>query len=91
MKKFSGAFFSLALTGTNAFLVYFLLGLGMILEGEIFLMVAGSLVQLRILELKWVLAAVFSGALIGDFLWYWIGRRYGAGLSFFGRFGRGSI
>ncbi|PJE60062.1 MAG: hypothetical protein COU85_00235 [Candidatus Portnoybacteria bacterium CG10_big_fil_rev_8_21_14_0_10_44_7] len=59
---------------------YFLIALGMVFEGEIFLLVAGSLTFFQILYLPWVLLAALLGTFAGDVFWYKLGRRYGRGL-----------
>mgnify|MGYP001561850305 CR=1 FL=1 len=45
----------------------------MIIEGESFLIIAGVLVHLEALSIWEVLGVAILGALIGDFLWYFLG------------------
>ena len=61
-------------------LIYALIALVMILEGEIFLLVAGSLVALGFLKLIPLLIAAILGSWLSDIFWYWLGRRYGENL-----------
>lgn len=48
--------------------------LGAILEGETFLLLGGYAAQGGYLELHWVIVAAFTGSLIGDQLFYYLGR-----------------
>lgn len=67
-------------------LIYSLIALAMILEGEIFLLVAGSLVHFDVLNLWPLLAAAILGTWLSDIFWYWIGARWGE--KFILRYGR---
>ena len=62
------------LIGNFGYLVVFL---GTFLEGETVLVLGGVAARLRYLELPWVIVCAFAGSLLGDQLWFWIGRRYG--------------
>lgn len=52
---------------------YFILFFAMVLEGEVFLIVAGMLAQLHAFDIGDVLWVSLSGVLIGDGLWYYLG------------------
>lgn len=54
---------------------YGLLALAMILEGDAFLFLAGFLVHQGLLDPLLVVAAAFPGVLVGDALWYLLGKR----------------
>lgn len=49
----------------------------MIIEGEIFLLVAGSLVHFGILDFWPLAVAAIIGTWLSDLFWYELGRRYG--------------
>jgi len=57
---------------------YALLFVGTLLEGETVLVLGGAAARLGYLRLEWVVACAFAGSLLGDQIWFWIGRRYGA-------------
>jgi membrane protein DedA with SNARE-associated domain len=59
---------------------YAVLFIGTVLEGETVLVLGGAAARLGHLRLEWVVACAFAGSLLGDQLWFWIGRRYGARL-----------
>lgn len=52
---------------------YVILFFAMIIEGEVFLIVAGMLARLRALDLGDILWVSFVGVMIGDALWYGFG------------------
>ncbi len=56
---------------------YPILFIGAILEGESFVLVAGSLAQNNYLELKWVILTAFSGSFVGDQFFFFLGRYRG--------------
>ena len=56
---------------------YALLFVGTMLEGETVLVLGGAAARLGYLRLEWVIACAFAGSLLGDQIWFWIGRRYG--------------
>ena len=56
---------------------YALLFVGTLLEGETVLVLGGAAARLGYLRLEWVVACAFAGSLLGDQIWFWIGRRYG--------------
>ena len=56
---------------------YAVLFIGTLLEGETVLVLGGAAARLGHLKLEWVIACAFAGSLLGDQLWFWIGRRYG--------------
>jgi len=64
-------------TFESQLVIYVLIALAMILEGEIFLLVAGSLVHFGILAFWPLVLAAILGTWSSDILWYEIGRRYG--------------
>lgn len=53
---------------------------GVLIPGETVVLVAGVLAQAGVLPLWAVMAAAVSGAVVGDQVGFWVGRRYGAGL-----------
>lgn len=57
-----------------------------IIEGPILSMVAGFFIHAGVLALIPSLLVLMLGDLIGDVLWYWLGRSYGHG--FISRFGK---
>jgi len=67
----------ICLTFTGQFLIYTLIALAMLIEGEIFLLVAGSLVHLGLLDFWWLALAAILGTWTSDLVWYELGRRYG--------------
>ena len=54
-------------------LVYILVFIGMVLEGEAILFVAFYLASGRFLKLDILLLVVFTGVFLGDILWYKLG------------------
>lgn len=50
---------------------------GTFLEGETVLILGGVAARLQYLKLEWVIAVAFVGSLLGDQLWFFLGRRYG--------------
>lgn len=52
---------------------YLILFIAMVFEGEIFLILAGMLTQLKAFDLGDVLWVSVSGVLLGDVLWYYLG------------------
>ena len=60
--------------------------LGTILEGEFVLLSAAFLSYLGVLNFWLVLIIGFLGAVIGDNIWYWIGRKQGTG--FLNKYGK---
>lgn len=47
-------------------------------EGEMVLLVAGFLAQKGYMSLEWCVLAAFLGSMLGDQLYFWIGRMFGA-------------
>lgn len=56
---------------------YAVLLAGTFLEGETVLVLGGVAARLGYLRFEWVVACAFVGSLLGDQLWFWVGRRYG--------------
>ena len=56
---------------------YFAVFLGTFIEGETFLMLGGFIAHRGYLSLWGVIAAAVAGSLLGDQLYFYIGRRYG--------------
>ena len=54
--------------------------LGTLLEGETVLLLAGLAAQAGYLELPWVIAIAWAGAVSGEQIWFLVGRRFGARL-----------
>ena len=54
--------------------LYLIVFLGMIFEGDVFLFTSFFLVHAKIVRLAPAVAAIFLGAIVGDILWYWMGR-----------------
>lgn len=52
---------------------YVILFLGMVLEGEVFLVVSAMLARLNAFDFGEVVLVSFAGVMLGDMLWYWIG------------------
>jgi membrane protein DedA with SNARE-associated domain len=77
MKTCAAILSYLCLSVGSQLLLYFLVALAMIFEGEIFLLVAGSLVYLGILKLVPLIIAAVLGTWLSDLFWYWLGWRYG--------------
>jgi len=59
---------------------YAVLFIGTLLEGETVLVLGGAAARLGHLKLEWVIACAFAGSLLGDQLWFWVGRCYGSRL-----------
>jgi membrane protein DedA with SNARE-associated domain len=57
----------------NRYLGYLVLFLGMIVEGEVLLMIGGILANLDALNLESVFIVSFVGVLVNDIVWYHIG------------------
>jgi membrane protein DedA with SNARE-associated domain len=57
---------------------YVVVLIGAILEGEAVLILAAAAARLGYLHFPWVLAAAAIGAFIGDNVYFYLGRRYGA-------------
>ncbi len=53
---------------------------GTFLEGEAVLVAAGAFAHRGLLSLPWVMLAAFVGSVVGDQLWFQLGRRFGPGL-----------
>jgi len=51
--------------------------LGTLLEGETVLLLAGLAAQAGYLELQWVIATAWAGAVSGEQIWFFVGRRNG--------------
>ncbi|WP_247886871.1 DedA family protein [Azospirillum sp. SYSU D00513] len=47
-------------------------------EGETFVIFGGMGAHMGIINLYWLIAAVWIGSFCGDQCWYWIGRKWGA-------------
>jgi len=56
---------------------YAVLFVGTFLEGETVLVLGGAAARLGYLKLEWVIACACVGSLLGDQLWFWLGRRHG--------------
>jgi membrane protein DedA with SNARE-associated domain len=56
---------------------YLAIGIGTFLEGETILVLGGFAAHQGYLDLPWVLASAFLGTLLGDQLYYYIGRSKG--------------
>ncbi len=61
---------------------YFLIFIGLAIEGDTALFIASFLTYHGFFDLGKFFLAAFSGALIGDILWYWLGRRANNSSSF---------
>ncbi len=53
---------------------------GMVVPGEIVVMLGGLLARMGLLDLWWVIAVSVAGAVLGDLAGYLLGRRYGHGV-----------
>ena len=51
--------------------------LGTLLEGETVLLLAGLAARAGYLELPWVIATAWAGAVTGEQIWFQVGRRHG--------------
>lgn len=71
------------LIATYGYVVVFLWAF---IEGEIGMVLAGSVAQQGYLEYRWVVVLAFLGGFLGDQFYFWLGRRYGNHL--FDRFPR---
>lgn len=58
---------------------YAAIAVGTMIEGETVLLLGGLFAHRGYLSLPWVVLAAFIGAIAGDNLWYWVGRRVGRG------------
>lgn len=47
-------------------------------EGETFVIFGGMGAQLGIINLYWLIGSVWIGSFLGDQVWFWLGRRWGA-------------
>jgi len=56
---------------------YAAVGIGAFLEGETFLVLGGFAAHSGFLDLHWVIASAFSGAIFGDQLYFYLGRLKG--------------
>ena len=56
---------------------YPLILVGTFLEGETILVLGGVSAHMGYLSIKWVIACGFAGTLLGDQLYFFLGRRYG--------------
>ncbi len=56
---------------------YLVILVGTFFEGEMVLVVGGLAAKLGYLELPWVMACAFTGTVLGDQLYFFIGRWYG--------------
>jgi membrane protein DedA with SNARE-associated domain len=61
---------------------YFLVFLGLALEGDTALFIASFLAYHGFLDVGNFLLIAFSGAIIGDIFWYWLGRHINSSSSF---------
>lgn len=52
---------------------YLLLFLGMVLEGEVFLIASAMLARIGAFDFAEVISIAFAGVMIGDVFWYWVG------------------
>ncbi|KKS26060.1 MAG: DedA [Parcubacteria group bacterium GW2011_GWC2_42_6] len=77
MKTCAAILSYLCLSVGSQLLLYFLIVLAMVFEGEIFLLVAGSLVHLGVLKLVPLVIAAVLGTWLSDIFWYWLGWRWG--------------
>jgi len=59
---------------------YWFLFLGTVFEGELILLTAGFLAYLGALNFILVLVVGFSGAIVGDNIWFWVGQKGGTPL-----------
>ena len=65
---------------------YVLVFLGMVIEGDVIFFTAAFLVQRGILSLPLTFISAWSGILIGDALWFYLGRRLAGHTGVFVRF-----
>jgi membrane protein DedA with SNARE-associated domain len=56
---------------------YLAVGIGTFFEGETIVLAAGALAHRGVLWWPGVVLAAFAGSLLGDQLWFFVGRRYG--------------
>ncbi|MBI5400912.1 MAG: DedA family protein [Candidatus Yonathbacteria bacterium] len=77
----------------HRFFGYTILFFAMVVEGEVFLIVAGMLARLRALDFGDVLWISFAGVMLGDVLWYGLGilSTRAKSLSFFARAAEKSV
>lgn len=78
-------FFLLNSIAAYAPLGYFLVFIGMIIEGDAFLFLAVFLLHRGFFQLDFLVLSVFTGALFGDWLWYELGRWLNASNSWVSR------
>ncbi len=52
---------------------YMLLFFGMVLEGEVFLIISAMLARLGAFDFAEVISVAFAGVMVGDVFWYWVG------------------
>ena len=69
----NGLNFFISFVEAHRFIGYAILFVGMLLEGETILIGAGILVHLKAFDPFDTLVIAFSGVIIGDFLWYYLG------------------
>jgi len=67
----------ICLTFDSQILIYALIALAMLIEGEIFLLVAGSMVYFGLLDFGPLVLAAILGTWLSDIFWYEIGVRFG--------------
>lgn len=58
---------------THRYLGYVILYFAMVIEGEVFLIIAGTLAQLHVLNVGYTFFVALAGVLTGDSLWYFLG------------------
>lgn len=58
----------------NPLLTYAFLFGGMFIEGELFFLMAAIFAWQGLLDWGWLILAIFSGVIIGDIAWYFLGR-----------------
>jgi membrane-associated protein len=76
----------LAVLSRYRFYGYIVLFLGTVLEGEFVLLTAGLLAYTHVLNIWLVMVVALLGAVVGDNLWFYIGRL--GGRSFINRYGK---
>lgn len=59
---------------------YLVLFIGVVVEGEIFPLMAGVLVSYGLMNLFTAIGVTFVGSLVGDLFWFWAAQRWGRGL-----------
>jgi len=58
----------------NLFWAYFILFLGMFIEGEVFFLTAAIFAWQGHLDWGLLILSAFAGVFLGDIFWYWVGR-----------------